>query len=146
MDFDETFAAIKGKVTTDFLVHGEQPAQLALKLTDGDRMYLPVGWSSDREKVAIYDRLSRDFGGKTEFYIFITEVWESQADDGVRPSQNPKRVECLAMWGKHVDGRAKVASWEIKRDPLRLEARGHDERWTGGVLDGVLFGQSARLN
>ena len=139
MDFDETFAAIQARVTTDFLVDGEQPAQLALKLTTGDRVYLPVGWASDREKVAIYDRLSRDFGGKTEFYIFI-------ADDGGRPSKNPNRVECLAMWGKHVDGRTKVASWEIKRNPLRLEARDHDESWAGGVLDGVLFGQDGRLN
>ncbi len=146
MDFDETFAAIKAKVVTDFLADGEQPTQLALKLLTGDRVYLPVGWASDREKVAIYDRLSRDFGGKTEFYIFITEVWESQADEGVCPIDNPNRVECLAMWGKHRDGRTKVASWEIRRNPVRLEARDIDERWAGGVLDGVLFGQAARLN
>ena len=146
MEFDETFARIKEKVVTDFLVDGEQPAQLALKLTDGDRVYLPVGWKDDREKVAMYDQLSRDFGGKTEFYIFISEVWESQTDDGARPSQNPNRVECLAMWGKHMDGRTQIASWEIKRNPLRLEARDHDERWAGGILDGVLFGQAARLN
>jgi hypothetical protein len=57
---------------------------LIIGLRDGPVVATPFYWNSNAEKARLYDRLSRRYQGRADFYIHATESTASASGDGSR--------------------------------------------------------------
>lgn len=152
-DFDKVYEGFEEIAQRMFLSDGHHSFIIAV-CDRGELDTYQIEFEDESSKRTAYGLLTRRYHGEATFYVQVCEAWmvklSNALDDVIgqlQPSRHPARIEVLEVCGGHRDGRRRLTTWEIKRDPLRLEkmddlpadARG------AGVWDRLLLGEDVGM-
>lgn len=151
-DFDQVFEGFEEIAQRMFLRDGHHEFIIAV-CDRGELDTYQLQFDDDTTKQTAYALLTRRYHGEATFYVQVCEAWmvklSNALDDVIgqlQPSRHPDRIEVLEVFGAHRGGRRRVTTWEIKRDPLRLEKLDMEPGVRGaGAWDRMLLGVDVEM-
>jgi hypothetical protein len=85
-------------------------------VTDGEIFHVPASWRDDSERAAVCAALRDSLRRRgVNRYVFATECWVGKTQ-GLRPTDDPARGECVLVIAVECNGPRRCASAEITRN------------------------------
>lgn len=81
---------------------------LLIGLKEGLLVATPFAWASEAQKTEVYERLSRDYQGRAEYYVHATE-----SSSGSRGE-----ARLVTVVGMNREQTTLSRCWQIKQDPV----------------------------
>lgn len=143
--FSEFFEDLVGKAPNVFLQDGHH-GHFIFVGTETEVIPVLADIPSREGMEKLYKFLESKFQKDCLWYVQIVEAWfimrsEPEIETSVMPSQSPDRREMLMVIGASKDGEQQSKSWEILRDPLRLEDTEHNPAGFHSRMDEALLGR-----
>ena len=124
--FEQAFEQACADVQTLFRERHEVKGLLLIGLGKGLLVATPFAWASEGEKAEVYERLSRDYRGRAEYYVHATSGWRGGA-----------RV--VTVVGMNREQTTLSRYWQIKQDPVPRLVEHGDVASRRETLPGILF-------
>ena len=135
--FERAFEQACADVQAVFSARHEVAGLLLIGLEEGLFVAMPFAWANEAEKASLYERLSRDYQGRAEYYIHGSESSSSAA--GARSNGGAAKARILTVVGMDREQTTLSRCWQIKEEPVpRLVEQG-DVLGTRETLPEVLF-------
>jgi hypothetical protein len=134
--FEQAFEQACADVQAMFRRRGEFEGLLLIGVETGLLVAMPFAWDSEAERAWLYERLSRDYQGRAEYYIHATE---SSGGAGARGKGGAAMARILTVVGMDREQTTFSRCWQIKEEPVPRLVEQRDVPRTRETLSEVLF-------
>ena len=135
--FEQAFEQACADVQAIFRARHEVTGLLLIGLEEGLFVATPFAWASEAERAYLYERLSRDYQGRAEYYIHASE--SSSGGAGARGKAGTAQARILTIVGMDREQTAFFRCWQIKQGPVPYLVEQRDVPRTRETLPEVLF-------
>lgn len=135
--FEQAFEQACADVQAIFRARQEVAGLLLIGLEEGLFVAMPFAWANEAEKASLYERLSRDYQGRAEYYIHATE--SSSGTAGARTKGGAAKARILTVVGMDREQTTFSRCWQIKQEPVPHLVEQRDVPRTRETLPEVLF-------
>ena len=134
--FEQAFEQACADVQAIFRARHEVTGLLLIGLEEGLFVATPFAWESEAERAYLYERLSRDYQGRAEYYIHATE---SSGGAGVWRKGGAASARILTIVGMDREETTFSRCWQIKQGPVPYLVEQRDVPRSRETLPEVLF-------
>ena len=136
--FEQAFEQACADVQAIFRARQEVAGLLLIGLDEGLFVATPFAWASEAEKAWLYERLSRDYQGRAEYYIHASESSPS-AVGGRSKGGAAAKARILTVVGMDREQTTLSRCWQIKQEPVPHLVEQRDVPRARETLPEVLF-------
>ena len=131
--FEEAFEQACTDMRAIFRGRHEVKGLLLIGLENGLLVATPFEWASEEERASLHERLSREFRGHAEYYIYATELSDRWSKSGGATAR------ILRIVGVKREQGNLSRCWRIHQDPIPRLVEQDDVPRTTEPLSSALF-------